>query len=126
METGVVANCISDTIPVAQHRDDDCHPSLLAPEKSSSSERQKQMHFSFGGDSSTIPAKLASTALSSATNQRIEVPTSFDRRTRLLIASGLVAGITPMSIRRECGAEIPDFVSSWRGGADAGTRKAGF
>jgi len=53
-----------------------------------------------------------STVQRSGTNQSTAVANSFDRRISLLIASGLVSGITPSSIRRQCGAKIPAFVSS--------------
>lgn len=33
-----------------------------------------------------------------------------DRLTKSLISAGLVRGITPMSIRKKLGAQIPDFV----------------
>ena len=51
-------------------------------------------------------------ARSSATKDRYLAANSFDRRIQSLINSGLIAGITPTSIRKRSGAVIPDFVSS--------------
>lgn len=72
--------------------------------------------FSLGENSSTTAARKASIARSSATKGLTNHRSLFDKRIRSLIAYGLVRGITPGSIRRECGAKIPDFVSSWRDG----------
>jgi hypothetical protein len=66
----------------------------------------------------------ASTAPRSATSQRIAARTSFDRRTRLLIASGLICGITPTSMRRGSGQGILGFVSVRPAGDDAAERAA--
>ena len=43
----------------------------------------------------------------------------------LLIASGLIAGITPTSIRKRSAQRTLDFALSRPDGGDAGTRKAG-
>lgn len=51
--------------------------------------------------------------------ERFRAANSHAKLTRLLIAHGLIAGITPTSIRRACGAEIPDFVSCALAGEDA-------
>lgn len=60
----------------------------------------------FGEDLSTLPASKESTARSSATRARTDLPTLSDRLTQSLISSGLVKGITPTSIRNESGAAI--------------------
>ena len=50
--------------------------------------------------------KTGSTARRSETKGRIKVQSSFDKRMRLLIASGLIAGITPTSTRQRSGQRI--------------------
>tara|TARA_R110002126_G_scaffold101704_2_gene233722 strand:- start:867 stop:1133 length:267 start_codon:yes stop_codon:yes gene_type:complete len=61
----------------------------------------------FGGSSKTTALisapendKTGSTARRSETKGRIKVQSSFDKRMRLLIAFGLIAGITPTSTRK--------------------------
>lgn len=66
---------------------------------------------SHGESSSTTRDKPASIARYSETRVPSEVVTSFDKRTQLLIASGLVAGITPLSKRKRLPQKTLDFVS---------------
>jgi hypothetical protein len=54
----------------------------------------------FGESSLTIADKKESTALYSGTKARIQVQTSYDKRIELLTASGLIAGITPLCVRK--------------------------
>lgn len=61
----------------------------------------------------------------SETKGHISVRNSFARRTRLLIASGLIAGITPTSIARRSPQRTLDFAFSKPAGGDAGERRAG-
>jgi hypothetical protein len=53
---------------------------------------------------------------------RTKAANSYARRTRLLIACGLIRGITPTSIRKVLGAAIPDFVSSLPDGYECAMR----
>lgn len=64
------------------------------------------------------------TARCFATNRKTKAAHSFDRRARLLTASGLVAGVIPTSMRRALGQRTLDFVLSPPAGADVGTQKA--
>jgi hypothetical protein len=92
--------------------------------KRSSYEPSEPMPFSFGESLLMTAAKLESTAQSSAMSQAIEVHTSYDKRIRLLIASGLIAGITPTSTRKGSPQATLDFAFSRRGGGGADEPKA--
>ena len=63
--------------------------------------------------------KTASTARRSGTKGRIKARNSYVRRMRLLIASGLIAGITPTSTRNGSSQRILAFASSEQVGSDA-------
>ena len=67
----------------------------------------------FGGSSLTTVStnelangKAESTAPSSATSREYSAANSFAKRTRLLIAYGLIAGTTPQSVRKRRGASV--------------------
>lgn len=90
-----------------------------------SSALSAQMPCSSGGSSSTEADSMGSTAPSSAMSPRTAAQNSFARRTRLLTASGLVAGITPMSARKTSGQATLDFASSPPAGDGAGSQRAG-
>ena len=96
----------------------------LDREKKSFCELRQGMLFGLGESLSTTVDSKASTVLCSETRASTVAVNSFDRRMRLLIASGLIRGITPTSIRRECGVAIPDFVSLLPDGDDAVEQKA--
>lgn len=81
---------------------------------------------SHGESSSTTRDRTASIARCSETRVQFEAVTSFDRRTRLLIASGLVAGITPLSKRKRLPQKTLDFVSLQLDGEDAEKRSQDF
>jgi hypothetical protein len=95
-----------------------------APEKRLSCEPFTLMPYSCGESSLTTAASKESTAPCSATKANTEVQTSFDRRTQLLTASGLIAGITPTLIRKGYGREIRATVSLWPDGESAGEPRA--
>jgi hypothetical protein len=104
---------------------DESENCFLAPDKSLFCELNEAMPCSLGENSLTIAlmreqaeSKKASIARSSATNQVTSVPLSFDKRMQLLIASGLIAGITPLSVRQQWNQETLDSVSSWLDGID--------
>lgn len=98
MQTGGSGNCSSD------------------PVKRSSCEPVMPTLFSFGDASLTTADRRELIALFSATKVPGEVRTLSDRLTPSLITSGLVSGITPSSVRQQCGAPIPDFVLLLPGG----------
>lgn len=61
----------------------------------------------------------ASTAPCSEMSQSIKARNSYDRRIRLLTASGLIAGIIPTSMRQQSDQQILDFAFSQRDGESA-------
>lgn len=78
--------------------------------------RFKQMQFSFGEDLSMTPDKTGSTVQFSETNRNSDRLTSFAKRAILLGRSGLIAGVTPTSIRGRSEALILGTVFSLPGG----------
>jgi len=78
-----------------------------------------------GVSSSTTVVNKESTAPSSGTNRRTSARRSFVRRIKSLIDGGLIAGITPMSIRKRSPQKILDIASSAPAGADAGKQQEG-
>lgn len=107
---------------IIQHtntKTDESESCSVAQEKNSSSEQATVMLCLSGENSSMLAASKESTAQSSEMNRRAKAQNSYDRRMLVLLRAGLVKGITPTSIQRECGAKIPDFVSSWQDGENA-------
>lgn len=119
----LVLPCMSGTTRLTSTETDECAPSLPDPVKKSSCELARPMLFSFGDASLTPADRRELTALFSETSQQFAARTLSDRLTPLLIISGLVAGITPTSIREKCGAAIPDFVLLLPGGASVVQQK---
>ena len=72
----------------------------------------EEMQCSCGENLLTTQDKKVSIARSSAMSLSIGAAYSFDKRARLLIASGLIAGVIPTSMRRALGQLTLDFVSS--------------
>ena len=64
------------------------------------------------------------TAQSSAMSPGTDLLNSFDRRARSLIAYGLIAGITPLSMRRKSQQTFPAIASELHGGVVADTQEA--
>jgi len=85
---------------------------------------ETQTPCSAGASSSTTAASWALIAPSSETKARRSRHSLSDRLTLSLITSGLVSGITPMSVRRQSGQAIPDTVSWRRDGDGAATPRA--
>ena len=103
----------------------------LAPEKRSSCEPNAPMPFGSGGGSSTPALTIEpdsrrpeSIAPCSETKAHTAVRTSYVKRMRLLIASDLIAGITPTSVRKRSAQATLDFAFSRLAGSDAGALKA--
>jgi hypothetical protein len=122
MAIGRHLHFMSDIIRRIDTETTGCEGYSLDQEKRLSCARQTVMHFLCGENSSTSEENRASTVQSFAMNRHIEAANSFDKRMQLLIASGLVRGITPTSIRTQLGVQIPAFVSSYQAGDDAGAR----
>ena len=80
---------------------------------------------SCGENSSMTVGSKESTAPFLGTNQRTAARNLYARRMRLLISSGLIAGITPTSTRNGSPQKTLDIAFSVRGGVDAVTRKEG-
>lgn len=88
---------------------------LQAPEKRSCSELPPATPSLFGESSLMIAsttepesARQESIALPSGTRVRSNHPTSYVRHARSLLIAGLIAGITPTSIRKRSGADCRD------------------
>jgi hypothetical protein len=79
--------------------------------------------FSLGESSSMTADRKASTAPSSGMSRNTAARISYAKLTRLLMQSGLIAGITPMSIRRRSVQQTLAFVLSAPAGVDATERK---
>ena len=80
---------------------------------------QKQRMQCLCGEDSLLPAENAeSTAPFSETSQSIRARNLSDKRIKSLIASGLVAGITPMSVRKQSNQQTLDFALSKQDGSD--------
>jgi len=85
---------------------------LWGLEKKSSCAPGQLMLSLCGDDLLTTADKKELIALLSGTKAHSNRATLLDKQTKSLILSGLICGITPMSIRRKCVAQIPDFVLS--------------
>jgi hypothetical protein len=101
MQTGACAICSR-----GQGKRLSCEPAL-------------EMQDLFGAISFATEASQGSTARSSAMRARSYRVSLSDKLTLSLMRSGLVAGITPTSIRKRCGAAIPDTVLWSLAGSDA-------
>src|SRR5262245_5822806 len=96
---------------------------LLDPEKRSCCELRPAM-LSLFGESSLMTAstcepesdRAASTARPSGTKPKSSLPTLYARRAQSLLIAGLIAGITPTSIRKRSGADCREIASLWQAG----------
>jgi hypothetical protein len=79
--------------------------------------------FSSGESSSTAAVNVESIAQCSGMNRCTKARASYVKRMRLLIASGLIAGITPTSIRKGSRQQTLDFALSRLAGGDAEKRR---
>jgi hypothetical protein len=96
-----------------------------APEKRSCSEPSEQMPSSSGETSLTTADSRESTVPSFVTKDPAYHRASSDKRIKLLIASGLVAGITPTSTRHQSPQQTLDFALSPPGGDAAAELREG-
>src|SRR5690348_2153102 len=80
------------------------------PEKKLFLEQETPTQSLFGESSLTDQDRKELIAQFSGMRAKLDRRTLSDRLTKSLISAGLVKGITPMSVRRELGAPIQDFV----------------
>ena len=85
---------------------------LRGREKKLSSAQKQRMRCLCGDDSSMEAANAVSTAPYSEMRETIDPAILYARRMQSLIASGLVAGITPLSTRRQSPQATLDFAFS--------------
>ena len=98
---------------------------LLGQGKRLSLEQKPQTLCLFGESLLTIADKQELTAPCLGTKARIEVQTSYDKRIKLLTASGLIAGITPLCVRKRLNLTTPDSVLLQPDGINAGEQNLG-
>lgn len=125
-ETCPASRSMSDTTPATTTQMGGVADSLSGREKASFSEPTVLTLSLFGEILSTTAARKASTAPSFGTKVCIDPRSLSDRLTKSLITSGLVAGITPSSVRKTFGLAIRDFASLPLDGVHVGTRRAAF
>lgn len=123
---------MNDIIPLTNIATDESENCFVVPATNLFYEQRQAMLFSFGenpekiasiNERESLSPELTAQCSGMRLDRNIKARNSFVKRTQLLIAAGLVKGITPMSIRNQLGAEIPDFVSSWQAGDGADLRK---
>jgi hypothetical protein len=91
----------------------DADPNFFADlEKRLSSAHGGETLCLFGESSKTIPGKKELIAQFSVTNRPIKVVSLSDRQTPLLMQSGLIKGIIPMSMRQKSGQQTLDIVTN--------------
>lgn len=125
-ETARVLNYMNGTTAPINTRTVGSVASLSAPVSISSCEPMAAMPSLFGEISSTIPAKKVSTAPYSGMKGRSGQASLSDRLTPLLISSGLVRGIIPMSMREMSNLRTPDFAFLQLDTGSVASQKAGF
>ena len=94
---------------------ENCSPDQV---KKLSSVQKMRMHCLCGVGSSPEMQNAVSTAPYSETKASIDPAISYDRRTKLLMQYGLVAGITPMSARKGLDQLTLDIALSAQGGSE--------
>ncbi|WP_197483789.1 hypothetical protein [Ralstonia mannitolilytica] len=119
MATLIALNSMSATTQPTDTPMDGNESCSSAQAKKSSYEPAREMPSSPGESSKTTVGSKASIAPSSGTSHDTAVRNSFAKRMRLLIASGLIAGITPTSIAKRWPQGTLDFAFSQPDGNDA-------
>jgi len=112
METKYAPTSSHGTIVKSTTKTDADPNSFADPEKKLSYEHGKETPYLFGESSRMTLVSLESTAPSSETKARIKVVSLSDRQTPLLMQSGLIKGIIPMSMRRKSGQQTLDIVTN--------------
>ena len=118
--------CTSGIIPASNTRTDGSEKSSAVPVRKSYCEHETPMPSLFGESSLTVQDRLELIALFSETKAASDQATLSDRLTLSLITSGLVNGITPMSVRQKLKAAIPDFVFYLPDGSVVAQQETGF
>jgi len=119
-ETAASLHCMSGTKAPTNTGTGGCAACLRDREKKSSFVTEPDQPDLFGDLSSVTAESEESTAPSSVMRVRSNRPSLSDRLTLSLIKHGLVAGTTPTSIRKRCGAPIPATVFWLPDGGDVG------
>jgi hypothetical protein len=113
-------------IPIGHMLMDGKRSNSLAQEKRLFCVQNELMPSSFGESSSTIPDSKELIVLCLEMNPHTAPQTLFAKRIRLLIASGLIVGITPTSTAKKSAQQTLDFAFSPLGGADADGQREDF
>lgn len=124
METLTASPSMSGITVATTTLTDESEHRCLAPEKRSCLEPSQQTQSLDGASSLMTQDSKESTAPFLETREHIKVRNSYDRRIRLLIASGLIAGITPTSVRKRSGQATLDIAFSRQDGGSAEEPKA--
>lgn len=123
-EMSPVSQCTSDITPATTIKTVGRENYLLDPAKRLFCEQKQGTLFSCGENSSTAAGSKESIAPYSETRAVSLRLSLSDRLTQSLISAGLVKGITPTSVRKQLGAEIPDIVSWSQAGENVEKQKA--
>src|SRR5262245_52662302 len=119
MATLIALNSMSAITAATHTQTADSENSSSDPERRLSFALSQPMPSSSGVSSSMTADRTELTAPSSETSPDISARNSYDKRMRLLIASGLIAGITPTSRRKRSSQQTLDFALSKQAGGDA-------
>lgn len=120
--TGPALRSMSGTIPPTSTATDGFVACLPARARRSSFGPLTVTPYLFGAGSGINPVRPVLTALYSETKVHISQASLSDRLTLSLITSGLVAGITPTSIRQLSGQPIRVLAFAMPDGGDVGLR----
>jgi len=116
MVTLNVLNCMNGiTVNTITKMDEDQN-CFAGQEKKSFCELGKGMLVLCGENLKMIQVKKGSTARCSETSQPTLVRSSYNKRMRLLVASGLVKGTIPTSMRKKSNQTTLDIVLKWPDG----------
>jgi len=109
---------MNDTTVATNTKTGESESCSQAPERKLSFAQKQAMHCLCGDGSSTDRANAVSTAPYSETKVSIDPQTLYAKRIKLLMQSGLVAGITPTSVRNQSNQQTLDFAFSRPGGPE--------
>ena len=115
----IVWNCTTDITLHINTGMDENENYLLGREKRLSFAQKQRMQCLCGDVLSMEAANAVSTAPYSETKANIDPATLYGKRMKLLIESGLVAGITPTSTRKRSNQQTLDFALSRQDGDDS-------
>lgn len=118
METSLVWNYTADTILHMITKTEEKESCSLGQEKNLCYEPGRETQCLFGVGSLTILDNAGSTVQFSGTSQTLKAVNSFEKRMQLLLKSGLIAGIIPLSMRKGSGQITLEHVLLQLGGKD--------